>query len=209
MTTLVSNSMRRGPLMRRPEALTRVSLGSAVDALGRRDWRLGWIVARYGAPPLWARRPGFATLLRIILEQQVSLDSARALYRRLADVLPGVTPASIQRLGAAGLQQLGFTRQKASYACHLAQRVFEGELSLSRLGRYPDELACEQLMCVTGIGPWTASIYLLMALRRNGCRRQVRLSVLPSSGVPCGRWLPGFSGTGISRSGRAGWPLRP
>jgi DNA-3-methyladenine glycosylase II len=123
-------------------------------------------VATYGHPPLWARRPGFATMLRIILEQQVSLASAQALYRRLGTVVPEMTPAGIHRLGIAGLRALGFTRQKASYTCDLAELILTGRLSLRQLTRYPDSEAREQLMQVRGIGPWTASIYLLMALRR-------------------------------------------
>ena len=149
-----------------PCTLHRASLLSAVRILARGDRRLARLVARFGVPPLWARRPGFASLLRIILEQQVSLASARAIYHRLAASVEQVRPADILALGMAGLQGLGLTRQKASYACGLAEQVLEGQLALERLGRYDDDEAREHLMRVRGIGPWTASIYLLMALRR-------------------------------------------
>jgi DNA-3-methyladenine glycosylase II len=115
---------------------------------------------------LWARRPGFSTLLRIILEQQVSLASAQALYHRLARTVRPFRPAGILALGRSGLQGLGLTRQKATYTHALADRVTSGQLALSRLGRCSDLEAREQLMQVPGIGPWTAGIYLLMALRR-------------------------------------------
>jgi DNA-3-methyladenine glycosylase II len=134
--------------------------------LTRRDPRLARLVARYGVPPLWARRPGFATLLRIVLEQQVSLASAQAIYRRLAARVERVEPANILALGVTGLQGIGLTGQKASYACGLAERVLEGKLELRRLNRYDDGEAREHLMQFRGIGPWTAGIYLLMALRR-------------------------------------------
>ena len=147
-------------------ALDRSSLLTAVDWLGRRDRALATLVRRYGPPPLWARPRGFPTLLRIILEQQVSLASARAMYARLAARVPEVTPASVLELGRPGLQALGFTRQKAHYACTLAERLGDGTLSLSRLARLPDAEARARLMEVPGIGPWTADIYLLMALRR-------------------------------------------
>lgn len=124
------------------------------------------MVTRYGYPPLWARRPGFASLLRIILEQQVSLASAQAIYHRLATAVEQVSPADILALGTIGLQRLGLTRQKASYACGLAEQILGGHLVLDRLGRYDDDEACERLMRVRGVGAWTASIYLLMALRR-------------------------------------------
>ena len=148
------------------ERLHRASLLLAVQALGRGDRRLARLVARHGPPPLWARRPGFATLLRIILEQQVSLASARALYLRLTMAVGAVEPVRVAALGTAGLQGLGFTRQKAAYVSGLAGQVLGGQLALHRLSRYDDGEAREQLMRVPGIGPWTADIYLLMALRR-------------------------------------------
>jgi len=149
-----------------PSTLHRDSLPSAVRVLTRGDHRLARLVARHGVPPLWARRPGFASLLRIILEQQVSLASAQAIYRRLATAVEQVRPENILALGTVGLQGLGLTRQKASYACGLALQVLEGQLALDRLGRYDDDEARERLMRVRGIGLWTANIYLLMALRR-------------------------------------------
>jgi DNA-3-methyladenine glycosylase II len=149
-----------------PQTLHRASLLSAVRTLTRGDRRLARLVAQYGAPPLWARRPGFASLLRIILEQQVSLASAQALYHRLATAVEHVKPAGVLALGLAGLRGLGLTRQKASYACGLAEQVLGGQLALDRLGRYDDDEAREHLMRVRGIGPWTANIYLLMAMRR-------------------------------------------
>ena len=146
--------------------LDRVSLLSGVRTLTRRDPGLAGLVARHGPPPLWARRPGFTTLLRIILEQQVSLASANALYNRLARTVRPLEPAGILMLGIPGLQAVGLTRQKAGYAYGLAARVEGGQLALSQLGRCSDTEALERLMEVPGIGPWTAGIYLLMALRR-------------------------------------------
>ncbi len=90
-------------MMASPETLHRASLLSGVRALARRDRRLARLVARYGPPPLWARRPGFATLLHIILEQQVSLASARALYLRLASTVRPFGPPGILSLGTPGL----------------------------------------------------------------------------------------------------------
>jgi DNA-3-methyladenine glycosylase II len=150
----------------RAAPLDRASLLSGVQTLTRRDPGLARLVARYGPPPLWARRPGFTTLLRIILEQQVSLASAEALYRRLAGSVRPFDPAGVLAMGPSGLQRLGMTRQKARYVHSLAHQVTLGQLALHRLRSYSDTEASERLMGVPGIGPWTASIYLLMALRR-------------------------------------------
>jgi DNA-3-methyladenine glycosylase II len=147
--------------------LTRSSLSSAVAHLICRDRALARIVRAHGLPPLWARRPGFATLSRIILEQQVSLASARALYSRLSKHLQGGwTPAAILRQGTTGLVGQGVTRQKTGYLLALAERIERGELVLPHLGRASDEDAQRQLIACHGVGPWTASVYLLMALRR-------------------------------------------
>jgi len=154
------------PVIAYPETLHRASLLSGVRTLTRRDRGLARLVARYGPPPLWARRPGFATLLRIILEQQVSLASAEAVFLRLTSAVHPFCPAGILAVGTAGLQGLGLTRQKAGYAYALADQVIRGQLALHRLTKCSDAEARERLMAVPGIGPWTASIYLLMALRR-------------------------------------------
>lgn len=134
--------------------------------LAARDAGLATIVARHGNPPMWGRPRGFATLVRIILEQQVSLASAAAMFGKIERALGGVTPATIRAAGRQGLQALGVTRQKAGYVCELAQRVADRSLPLATLPRLPDGEVAELLVRVPGIGPWTASIYLLMALRR-------------------------------------------
>ncbi len=147
-------------------SLDRRSLHRGVSWLVRQDRDLAVVVQRHGPPPLWARRPGVATLVRIILEQQVSLASARAVYGRLVEELGSVTCESLIACGAAGLRGLGVTRQKATYCYQLAQRIAAGDLDLRRVARAPEALARAELMRVPGIGPWTADIYLLMVLRR-------------------------------------------
>lgn len=146
--------------------LDRATLIAGARALARRDPRLRRLLAANGPPPLWSRPRGFVTLLRIILEQQVSLASARALYLRLAGALPVVSPQTVAALGTGGLRALGFTRQKAGYAHTLAQGVLERRWRLDRLSRMGDDEACAELCRIPGVGPWTANIYLLMALRR-------------------------------------------
>jgi DNA-3-methyladenine glycosylase II len=137
-----------------------------VQALGQREPRLAAVVQRLGAPPLWGRRPGFATLVRIILEQQVSLAAARTMYRRLHAHAGGVSPRSVEALGVHGLREFGLTRQKATYCHGLAVRLLDGRLDLARVARSSDESGRSMLLEVPGLGPWSADIYFLMALRR-------------------------------------------
>lgn len=149
-----------------PTTLTNATLKQGVRELAAADPGLAAIVARHGHPPMWGRPRGFTTLVRIILEQQVSLASAASMFARIERALGGVTPPTVRAAGAAGLQALGLTRQKSAYLATLAQRVADGSLPLASLPRLPDAEVAETLVRVPGIGPWTASIYLLMALRR-------------------------------------------
>ncbi len=147
--------------------LDRAMLLRGVRDLSARDPVLADIFARLGPPPLWGRRPGFATLVRIVLEQQVSLASAAALYAKLQRRLAGtVTPEGVRSIGVRGLKTLGFTRQKARYVHGLATSIVGDEFSLSRIARLTDEAAIAALDAAPGVGPWTAGIYMLMALRR-------------------------------------------
>lgn len=147
-------------------ALTEASLRRAARELAARDRDLAGVLERLGPPPLWAREPGFPTLVLIILEQQVSLASARAAFARLLALGSPLAPRGFLKLGDAELRAAGFSRQKAGYCRHLAALVESGELDLEGLARRPDEEARAELMKVKGVGPWTADIYLLMALGR-------------------------------------------
>lgn len=114
-----------------PRALTRETLAMGVRALVRQDPDFAALYRRNGLPPMWARRPGFSTLVHIVLEQQVSIAAARTLFRRVAAEIGGMTPERILDRGALGLHRLGITRQKAAYCHALAAAVQDGSLSLS------------------------------------------------------------------------------
>ncbi|HYP53795.1 MAG TPA: hypothetical protein VEQ42_09670 [Pyrinomonadaceae bacterium] len=116
---------------------------------------------------MWAREPGFPTLVRIILEQQVSLASARAAFERLlAAAGPPLTPQKFLALDDDALRAAGFSRQKTAYGRELAAALTSGRLDLARVARLGDEEARAELTRVKGVGRWTADIYLLMALGR-------------------------------------------
>ncbi len=148
------------------EALTEVSLADAARQLAGRDQDLAAILKRYGPPPLWARPPGFSTLVKIILEQQVSLASAASLFKKLKQNTVPFQPVRVLELGEVHLKSLGLTRQKTSYCLHLADSLVNKRLRLSQVARMSDAEAKAALMEIKGLGAWSADVYLLMALRR-------------------------------------------
>jgi DNA-3-methyladenine glycosylase II len=113
---------------------------------------------------MWGRRPGFVTLVRIILEQQVSLISAASMFKRLNTRIQPFTPEKFLELGDSQLRSLGVTRQKSSYLLSLAEAFVAGDLQA--VSRLTDDEARGALMRIKGVGSWTADIYLLMVLRR-------------------------------------------
>lgn len=148
------------------EALTEVSLGRATRLLAKRDHDLALIFERLGPPPLWARPSGFSTLVKIILEQQVSLASAASLFAKLKKHTVPFRPARVLELGEPHLKSLGLTRQKTAYCLQLAESLQGKRLRLSRLPLMTDSEVKSALMEVKGLGSWSADVYLLMVLRR-------------------------------------------
>ena len=146
--------------------LTPQLISVASHHLARRDRHFDLILKQHGPPPLWARRPGFASLIRIILEQQVSLASAASMYRRLTNHIIPFNPQRFVELGEAYLRTLGLTRQKSAYCVNLSRSIINGQLNLRRIRHLNDLEAREELMRINGIGTWSADVYLLMALRR-------------------------------------------
>jgi DNA-3-methyladenine glycosylase II len=146
--------------------LDETSFHAAATELATRDPALGAIIERHGLPEFWAREPGLATLVLLILEQQVSLASARAAFDRLATRLGGLTTGGILRSTDEELRADGFSRQKARYVRALASALEEGSLDLDAVGALDDDAVRLALVALPGIGPWTAEVYLLSALRR-------------------------------------------
>src|SRR5579859_4530946 len=139
--------------------LDETGFAQGVQFLASQDEHLAAVVKTYGQPPLWTREPGFPTLIYIILEQQVSLASARALYARLQDAVKPFTPGRFLRLTETEMRRLGFSRQKTHYTRLLAEAIHRKRFALHKLHELEDELAREQLTALKGIGPWTADIY--------------------------------------------------
>jgi DNA-3-methyladenine glycosylase II len=125
------------------------------------------ILERAGPPRFRRRRNGFETLLHIILEQQVSIDAAAAMFRRLHGLLGDVTPAAFLTVDEANLRLCGFSRQKAAYGRGLAEAVASGSLDFTRLAAASDDDALAALVALKGIGRWSAEIYLIFAMGRD------------------------------------------
>ncbi len=139
----------------------------ACKRLSKQDEDLAFIFQTYGVPPLWAREPGFATLVLIILEQQVSVASALSAFNNLREKLNGkITPENLLALSDAEMKAAYFSRQKTVYARDLAQNILNGSLDLNRFGNLSSEEIKHELKKIKGIGEWTSDIYLLMAMLR-------------------------------------------
>ncbi len=152
--------------MTKIKAISERNMPAICRELATSDERLAFVHSTYGTPPLWARPKGFATLLNIILEQQVSLASAKACFDKLCDHLGDVTPDRFLKVNDADLKTLGFSRQKTTYARHLSKAIIEKHIDLDAIHFLPDDEVKAELIKLKGIGVWTADVYLLMALLR-------------------------------------------
>jgi len=124
------------------------------------------ILERAGPPRFRRRRNGFGTLLHIILEQQVSIDAAAAMHKRLLGLCRPLVPATFLALDDSTLRSCGFSRQKMGYARDLARMIDSGKFDFARLDAAEDQVALGALLSVRGIGRWSADVYLLFALGR-------------------------------------------
>lgn len=136
------------------------------DHLAKKDKHLKQVIDTYSYPPLWKRKHGFETLIHIILEQQVSLASARAALNKLKEKIGTVTPEKVLSLTDAELKACYFSRQKIIYARHLAEAILGKQLDLKKLAVAPDEEVRTELKKIKGIGDWTVDVYLMMVLQR-------------------------------------------
>ncbi len=147
-------------------ALDARSFPRYATALAARFPELDQILGCWGLPGFWSRRAGIESLFRIILEQQISVLAARTLARRVSNSLGGLTARRVHDVGPEGLRSLGLSRQKARYCYELARAVVDRRLSVAGLARMSDRDAIATLCVQPGIGPWSAAIYLMSALKR-------------------------------------------
>jgi DNA-3-methyladenine glycosylase II len=121
------------------------SLHAGCDAVAAHDGDLKNIIAAFGYPPLWVRPNTFATLVLIILEQQVSLASAYAAFEKVVEKTGDITPETILELSDTDLRACYFSRQKTAYVRGLATAILNNEINLQQLNNEPDEVVRKEL----------------------------------------------------------------
>ncbi len=134
--------------------------------LAKKDSDLANSIKQYGIPPMWTRPNTFQTLILFILEQQVSLASAYAAFKKLKEKIGYVTPKKILSLTDAELKACYFSRQKIIYARELANAIISKKIILKKFLRAPDDEIRKKMISIKGIGHWTIDVYLMHALQR-------------------------------------------
>lgn len=141
-------------------------LQQAAEQVAADEPRLAPALPLIDAFPFRLRGPGFPTLLQLILEQQVSVRAAAAMWRKLSTVLQPVTPDGFLTLSDDTMRACGFSRPKMRYGSALAQAVIDRHLDFDGIGEMDDSDAIETLTRLKGVGTWTAECYLLFGLGR-------------------------------------------
>lgn len=172
---------------------TRKRIEAGLSELARLDPRMESLWQAAGTPAPRARKPGYATLLRIIVGQQLSTKAAAAIWQRLEDAGTTSDPAHFLAQPDRKLRGFGLSRQKISYGRGIAEAIESGALNLSQTGRMADEDAIAALVALKGIGRWSAEVYLLFALGRTDIMPADDLALVVSAGRHLGdgdRWSP-------------------
>ena len=119
-----------------------------------------------GTPPARDRDGGFEALLRIIIDQQISVQAGAAIWKRVEVGLIECNPETVVNMGVEALRSFGLSRPKAHCACLLAEYILNGTLDLKALKTCNNDVVRVQLTAIKGVGRWTAEIYLMFALNR-------------------------------------------
>jgi len=148
------------------ERLTTETFNKGLNILAQRDPDLEKIIKKFNNPPMWHRSGGYRTLVLLILEQQVSLASARAAFERLIKIAGTLTPGRVIELSDDAFLGAGISRQKTLYIRHLSECILDKSVRIRSLPYLNDDSVRDHLTQVKGIGPWTVDVYLLMSLQR-------------------------------------------
>ena len=142
------------------------NFAALVNKLSRKDRELNAVIKKHGHPPMWTRPATFQTLILTILEQQVSLASAYAAFKKLRHKIGFVTPSKILSLTDTELRACYFSRQKIIYARELATAIQKKQLKLNHLNDKHEDEVRHELKKIKGIGDWTVDVYLMHAMQR-------------------------------------------
>ncbi|HEX8576522.1 MAG TPA: DNA-3-methyladenine glycosylase 2 family protein [Flavobacterium sp.] len=137
----------------------------AIDHLIQKDETLKYILETFGNPVILKREEGFASLCHIILEQQVSIASAKACYQKLEHYLGAVTPQILSHASDDTLKKCGISRQKILYIKDLAAKVIAKEIDFTSFASKSEEQVRKELIALKGVGNWSADVYLMFCLQ--------------------------------------------
>lgn len=137
----------------------------AAKYLSKKDAIFKSIIKEYGLPIIPSRPQGFETLVLLILEQQVSIDSAKATFLKLKKKVKTISPKKMFVLLDEAYREVGVSRQKTSYIKGLAKTILEKKIDIESLKLKPQEHVREELIKIKGIGNWTIDVYLMFCLQ--------------------------------------------
>lgn len=137
----------------------------SIHFLSQKDEVLKAIIADFGLPIIQKREEGFASMCHIILEQQVSIASAKAAYEKLVNLVGKVDPFNISNATDQDLRTCGISRQKTLYLKDLARRVINKELSFSLLPMKTEQQIRNELIQIKGVGNWSIDVYLMFCMQ--------------------------------------------
>ncbi len=153
-------------MSRKPRVLSRHTMPKHVRALAKQCDYMAKAFETGGMPPARNREGGFRTLLRIIVDQQISVHAGAAIWAKLEDRLGEISAKRVMAVREPTLRKCGLSGQKIRYARELAGAIKSGSLDLGGLAALDDDAAAAQLTAIKGIGRWTAEIYLMFAMGR-------------------------------------------
>lgn len=140
-------------------------MDKAVDFLLEKEEKFRFIFDVYGKPTFVKRPSGFETLCLLILEQQVSIDSAKATFNRIKTAIPEFSPETVVVFSDEDFRSCGVSRQKTKYLKALSQAIIDKELYIESLADKEATAVREELIKIKGIGHWTIDVYLMFCLQ--------------------------------------------
>ena len=137
----------------------------AIDYLSKKDETLKFILTNYGHPIIQKRNEGFASMCNIILEQHVSIASAKACYDKIQNLFREVSPQIIHNCNDDELKSCGVSRQKTIYLKDLTSKVLSSQIDFSSFSSKSEEQIRAELITIKGVGNWSIEVYLMFCLQ--------------------------------------------